>query len=79
METITIRVHAFNREGAQMIHCAQKSYKNVLEERSNVQHINGFVAQKRFTLFMFIYATPVALFVLNIDYELISGYATGYC
>jgi hypothetical protein len=56
-----------------MIHRAQMCYTNVLEKRANMPHIVGVVAPQRFTLFMFICATPVAVFVLNIGYELISG------
>jgi hypothetical protein len=56
-----------------MIHRAQMCYTNVLEKRSSMAHNVRVVASHRFTLFMFILATPVAVFVLNIAYELISG------
>jgi hypothetical protein len=56
-----------------MIHRAQTCYTNVLENRFSIAHNVHVVALYRLTLFMFIFATGVAVFVLNIGYELISG------
>jgi hypothetical protein len=77
VETITIRVQAFNSGYPPMIHRAHKCYTNLLQNCCGMRHIVDVVAHYRFTLFMFISTTPVAIFVLHIGYELIRGVRGG--
>ena len=73
------RSRFLSREALARIHRAHQSYKISLEKSLAIAHIVGHTALKQFAFFMFISATHVAVFVLNIGYELISACLTRYC